>query len=98
MHSEAHRFARLLVAEIKLYNEDEVIEGRESRQIYQKLQKDIDRSREMYEKRVNPIVKTEIDYFHSELIRVLARNNAEVMGTDYPGPLCSPVNVDVDEA
>jgi len=87
LHAEAHRFARLLVAEIKLYNEDEVLEGRESGRLYSILKTDIDRSREMYEKRAHPIVRADTDYFHSELVRVLARNQPELMGPDYPGPV-----------
>src|SRR5262249_46591031 len=46
---EARRFARLLVSEIKLYNERAVLEGREGGNLYQRLKEDIDRSRQMYD-------------------------------------------------
>ena len=87
LHSDAKRFARLLVSEIKLYNEQRVLEGRENRDIYVRLKRDIDRSREMYQKRVAPTVSRKIDYFHDELIRILGDNDPSHLGSDYPGPL-----------
>jgi hypothetical protein len=86
LHSDAKRFARLLVSEIKLYNEHHVVEGRENRDLYLRLKQDIDRSREMYEKRVSPAVSRKIDYFHDEIIRILGDNDPSTLGSDYPGP------------
>jgi hypothetical protein len=86
LHAEAKRFARLLVSEIKLYNEHHVLEGRENRDLYIRLKRDIDRSREMYEKRVSVQVSRRIDYFHDEIIRILGDNDPSTLGSDYPGP------------
>ncbi len=86
LHTDAKRFARLLVSEIKLYNEHHVMEGRENRDLYLRLKRDIDRSREMYEKRVSPTVARKIDYFHDEIIRILGDNDPTTLGSDYPGP------------
>ena len=86
IHAEAKRFARLLASEIKLYNEQRVEEGRANRDIYVRLKRDIDRSRDLYEKRVSPLVSRKVDYFHDELIRVLGDNDPSVLGSDYPGP------------
>jgi hypothetical protein len=86
-HNEARRFARLLVSEIKLYNEEEVSNGRHNKDIYNRLKRDIDRSREMYEKRVNPAVAGKMDYLHEELVRILAKEDQELLGIDYPGPV-----------
>ncbi len=86
LHSDAKRFARLLVSEIKLYNEHHVKEGRGNRDLYIRLKKDIDRSREMYEKRISPVVAQKIDYFHDEIIRILGDNDPSTLGSDYPGP------------
>jgi len=85
--NEARRFARLLVSEIKLYNEDEVYNGRQNSDLYLRLKRDVDRSREMYEKRVHPAIAKSADYFHEELIRILAREDASLMGPAYPGPV-----------
>ena len=86
LHSDAKRFARLLVSEIKLYNEHHVVEGRVNQDLYLRLKRDIDRSREMYEKRVSPNVSRKIDYFHDEIIRILGDNDPTTLGSDYPGP------------
>ncbi len=87
LHSDAKRFARLLISEIKLYNEERVVEGRANRDIYVRLKRDIDRSREMYRKRVSPQVSRKVDYFHDEVVRILGENDLSTLGSDYPGAL-----------
>lgn len=85
LHNDARRFARLLVSEIKLYNEKKVLEGRQSHDLYDRLREAIDRSREMYDKRVQPPVAARFDYFHYELLNSLAEGNADRFGSNYPG-------------
>jgi hypothetical protein len=80
LHEEARRLARLLVSEIKLYNEEMVEEGRRHRDIYPRLQEDIDRSRQMYEERVDPRVRGEVDYFQQEMVNILAGGDAGALG------------------
>ena len=84
LHNDARRFARLLVSEIKLYNEQKVSEGRNQSDIYDRLRDDIDRSRQMYDKRVAPPVAALHDYFHQELVNTLAEGDAEKLGANYP--------------
>ncbi len=85
LHNDARRFARLLVSEIKLYNEQKVKEGRESSDLYERLREAIDRSREMYDKRVQPPVAAKFDYFHYELVNTLAEGEAGRLGGSYSG-------------
>ncbi|HJQ23194.1 MAG TPA: hypothetical protein VKA60_04715, partial [Blastocatellia bacterium] len=85
-HNDARRFARLLVSEIKLYNEQKVAEGRRNSDLYDRLKEDIDRSRQMYEKRITPSVAAKFDYFYDELVNTLAEGDAARLGSDYPGP------------
>jgi hypothetical protein len=80
MHEEARRLARLLVSEIKLYNEDQVEEGRRNRDIYERLKEDIDRSRQMYDERVDPKILRSTDYFYQELVRILAAGDSKALG------------------
>ena len=80
LHEEARRLARLLVSEIKLYNEEQVEEGRRNRDIYPRLQDDIDRSRQMYDERVDPRIKGEVDYFQQEVVNILAGGDAGALG------------------
>jgi hypothetical protein len=85
LHQDARRFARLLVSEIKLYNEQKVVDGRSNYDLYERLREYIDRSREMYDKRVKPEVARKYDYFHHELVNTLAEGEAEKLGNAYPG-------------
>ncbi|MGZ5436133.1 MAG: hypothetical protein ACXWID_08705 [Pyrinomonadaceae bacterium] len=85
LHNDARRFARLLVSEIKLYNEQKVSEGRNQSDIYDRLREDIDRSRQMYDKRVAPPVAARHDYFHQELVNTLAEGDPAKLGGSYPG-------------
>ncbi|HSE35904.1 MAG TPA: hypothetical protein VLG74_01290, partial [Blastocatellia bacterium] len=85
-HNDARRFARLLVSEIKLYNEQKVAEGRRGGDLYDRLKEDIDRSRQMYEKRVTPNVAARFDYFYDELVSTLAEGDPSKLGSDCPGP------------
>lgn len=84
-HNEARRFARLLVSEIKLYNEQKVRDGRDAGDLYDRLREDIDRSRQMYDKRVRPEVAGRYDYFHHELVSALAEGDPSKLGEGYPG-------------
>jgi hypothetical protein len=86
LHNNARRFARLLVSEIKLYNEQKVSEGRRNNDLYDRLKEDIDRSRQMYEKRVVPSVAAKFDYFYDELVNTLAEGDPGKLGSDHPGP------------
>ena len=85
LHNDARRFARLLVSEIKLYNEQKVSEGRNQSDIYDRLREDIERSRQMYDKRVAPPVAARHDYFHQELVNTLAEGDPAKLGGSYPG-------------
>jgi hypothetical protein len=84
-HQDARRFARLLVSEIKLYNEPKVVEGRAQGNLYERLREYVDRSREMYDKRVKPNVTSQYDYFHHELVNTLAEGDESKLGEAYPG-------------
>jgi hypothetical protein len=79
-HDDARRFARLVVSEIKLYNEAKVAEGRKTKDIYERLKEDIERGRQMYNDRVNPQVREATDYFQDELVRILAGGDAGALG------------------
>jgi hypothetical protein len=76
-HEDAKRFARLLVSEIKLYNEAKVEEGRKNRDIYDQLKEDIERSRKLYSERYPGAPP---GFFNDELVRVLAGGDEGALG------------------
>jgi len=79
-HEDAKRFARLVVSEIKLYNESKVNEGRRHKDIYERLKEDIERGRQMYSDRVATHVRESTNYFYEELVRILAGGDAAALG------------------
>ncbi|HLM00093.1 MAG TPA: hypothetical protein VK400_03495, partial [Pyrinomonadaceae bacterium] len=83
LHNDARRFARLVVLEIELYNQQKVKEGREANDLYERLREAIDRSREMYDKRIQPEVTAKFDYFHYQLVEILAEGDETKLGMDY---------------
>lgn len=83
-HEEAMRFARLLVSEIKLYNEAKVQQGRTSRDLYELMKDDIERSRQLYKERVPEPIRATTNYFNDELVRILADGDSGAMGQPLP--------------
>jgi hypothetical protein len=86
IHKDARRFAKLLVSEIELYNKAKVADGRKNKDVYKRLKTDIDRSRQTFDKRFGKTLGKEFDYFHDELVRILAASDSTALGPEYPGP------------
>ncbi len=85
LHRKAKRFAKLLVDEIKLYNQSKVAEGRQNREIYKVLREDIEKSRATYNKRYGNTPVASANYFSDEVIRILADNDRALLGAEFPG-------------
>ena len=84
LHKKARRFAKLLVEEIKLYNQPRVEEGRQHKDLYDRLKVDIEKSRSTYDKRYAESPVASANYFTQELIRILADNDVTLMGSGFP--------------
>jgi len=82
-HRKAQRFARLLVDEIKLYNQAKVNEGRRNKDLYDRLKEDIDKSRATFQKRYGSTVAASGDYFQKEVVRSLAEDDLSVLGANF---------------
>jgi hypothetical protein len=83
LHKKAKRFAKLLVEEIKLYNQSKVNEGRQHKDLYDRLKIDIEKSRATYDKRYSESAVASADYFTQELVRILADNDVSLMGAGF---------------
>jgi hypothetical protein len=82
-HRKAQRFARLLMDEVKLYNQAKVAEGRKKKDLYDRLKEDIDKSRNTYNKRYGSTAAASADYFNQELIRSLAEDDVTLLGPNF---------------
>jgi len=83
VHHKAQRFARLLMDEIKLYNQAKVAEGRKHKDLYDRLKEDIEKSRATYQKRYGSTAAGAADYFNQELIRSLAEDDVSLLGSNF---------------
>ncbi len=83
VHRKAQRFARLLVDEIKLYNRAKVAEGRENKDLYDRLKEVIEKSQATYQKRYGNTVAASGNYFQNEVIRSLAEDDLSIMGANF---------------
>lgn len=84
VHTKAQRFAKLLVDEIKLYNQAKVTEGRKKKDLYDRLKDDIEKSRAIYRKRYAGTAAESADYFRDALVRILADNDSSLLGANFP--------------
>jgi len=83
IHRKAQRFARLLMDDIKLYNQAKVSEGRKHKDLYDRLKEDIEKSRTTYHKRYGNTLAGTADYFNQELIRSLAEDDVSLLGSNF---------------
>ncbi|MCU1271810.1 MAG: Chromosome segregation ATPase-like protein [Acidobacteriaceae bacterium] len=83
VHHKAQRFARLLMDEIKLYNQAKVADGRKHKDIYDRLKEDIEKSRATYLKRYGNTPAAIGNYFNQELIRSLAEDDVSLLGKNF---------------
>jgi hypothetical protein len=79
-HKKAKRFAKLLVDEIKLYNQKKVEEGKKNKDLFSRLKEDIEKSRQTYETRWGSSPAGSANYFHAELVRILADGDESLLG------------------
>jgi hypothetical protein len=82
--SDPQRLARLLVSEIKLYNEKKVSEGLQNNNLYDLLKKPIDQSLEHYRASVGNNAEQTVNYFHEELVKTLCDGDPAKLGPNFP--------------
>jgi hypothetical protein len=87
LHLQAQRMARLRVAEMRLYHENEVRSGAATGDIYGALQNEIDAARDQFLQAFLSKSSSMVDYLHLELLRSLAHDDDRLLGHHYPGPM-----------
>jgi hypothetical protein len=79
--------ARVRVAEMRLYHDEQVRNGVARGDVYGALQNEIDAARDQFRKAFLSKSPTMVDYLHLELLRSLAHEEDRVLGYGYPGPM-----------
>jgi len=87
LHLRAQRFARVQVAEMRLYETDAVQSGRSQRDLYEALRERIDTARNAFRRSFFAPCPSMVDYLHLELVKTLAQDDPDALGKDYPGPM-----------
>jgi hypothetical protein len=87
IHLRAQRFARVKVAEMRLFQADAVQAGRAGRDLYDTLRKSIDAAREAFHQSFFAPCSSMVDYLHLELVQTLANDDLDLLGNHYPGPM-----------
>lgn len=70
---KARRFARIIVSDIALYNQDAVREGVRKGTFYELLRDDIEEGRQLYEARVPASVRAKTDYYRETIENFISR-------------------------
>ena len=83
LHKKAKRFAKVTVQELFMYKKDEVIKGREHKDLYDRFKEEIDKSKALYDKRFEKLAAHNADYLYDELVHVLAEKDPSALG-NYP--------------
>jgi hypothetical protein len=87
LHLQAQRVARVRVAELRLYNQEELRKGVFEGDIYGALREPIDAARTAFLQSYLSKSPTMVDYLHLEILRSLAHDDDRLLGKDYPGPM-----------
>ena len=76
---KARRFARIIVSDIALYNQEAVIEGLKNGNFYELLKTDVDEGRELYERRVPDVIKARKDYYQEAFDNFIAAARRKIV-------------------
>jgi len=87
LHLQAQRTARVRVAEIRLYHENELRSGVAGGDIYGALRDVIDSARNRFLQTFPAKSPTMVDYLHLEILHTLAHDDDRLLGPNYPGPM-----------
>ena len=81
------QLAQAIVSGIALGHETEILDGRVHSDLYRRFRKGIDEGRATYDRQLSS--PPDRDYFHEEVVRILAGNTASRLGADYPGSVAN---------
>lgn len=84
-HVKARRFARLIVSDIALYNQERVEEGVRNDSFYELLEEDILEGRALYEQRIPPEIRNSTSYLDDAFEELVSKKKREMNLSMEPG-------------
>lgn len=82
LHEKAQRLARTIITDIKIYNEALLLQAKQERTILRTLGDQINRGRNLFEERVDPVIGKNTHYFEDNLIEILAEGDPTLLGSE----------------
>jgi hypothetical protein len=76
---EARRFARLVATDIRLYNEEAVVLGRRNRDLFRRLEEQIERGREAFDRRFPDLGAPGRTVLHEAYVEILAGGDSDLL-------------------
>ena len=77
-HERAKRLARLIVADIVLYNKDKIAEGIRNDTLFEVLERELEDGRKYYDQNVDRRVALSTDYFSLAVVDLLVKPRGDV--------------------
>lgn len=74
----ANRLARAIASDLSLYNEEKIVEGIRSDQLFEALDAEIAEGRELYLSRVSPDLASRTNYFDRALVDIILRSKGHI--------------------
>jgi hypothetical protein len=76
---KARRFARIIVSDVALYNQEAVIEGLRNGTFYELLNADVNEGRDLYEGRVPAVIRAIKDYYQEAFDNFIAAAQKKIV-------------------
>ncbi len=76
---KARRFARIIVSDIALYNQEAVIEGLRNGTFFELLNADVSEGRDLYEGRVPAVIRAKKDYYQEAFDNFIAAAKKKIV-------------------
>ncbi|HTU02111.1 MAG TPA: hypothetical protein VMG58_09855 [Candidatus Sulfotelmatobacter sp.] len=77
-HERAKRLARLIVADIVLYNKDKIAEGIRNDTLFEVLERELEDGRKYYDQNIDRRVALATDYFSLAVVDLLVKPRGDV--------------------
>jgi len=83
LHRRASRVAKVSMQDIKLLQPQQVVIGRENKDLCIRLHEEIERAHKEYGRRFKPIMSHPVDYFYDWMVEILGAGDPSALG-EYP--------------
>ncbi len=77
-HEKAKRLARTILSDISLYNQTKIESGIKNDNLFDVLDEDLKKGRELYKSRVAPEIAERTNYFNQAVVDILVKKGGQI--------------------